>query len=125
MNKNYRKKVSDFLNRDPATLVSIHKVNQLLIEGKNYTKEEPSWHLKQLEDANEKGIKLQAQLREFRKYGQPCYTEAKYFFAELFNHGINVPEAGYIREIMNTNVGVEIALSEELDKEKLIKLRDQ
>jgi hypothetical protein len=124
LNKFWRGRVSDFLNKDPATLVPHHKVAQLLSEAKKIQIEPENYHVKQLEDARKKATALQKSLKEFRRFGQSSYAEAKYFFAELFTLGIYLPEADYVRDIMQSNVPIETTLSEELTREKLVELRD-
>ena len=102
----------------------LHKVTQLLIEGKKLQIEPENYHIRQLEDVLKRANELQRQLKDIRRYGQPSYTEAKYFFSELFSIGINIQEADFVREIIKTNVPIETTLNEELTREKLIDLRD-
>ena len=94
------------------------------MEGKKIQIEQENYHIRQLEDVLKRAQELQKQLRDFRRYGQPSYNEAKYFFSELFSIGINIQEADFVREIIKTNVPIETALTEELTREKLIELRD-
>jgi len=124
LNKFWRGRVSEFLNRDPATLVPLHKVTQLLIEGKKLQIEPENYHIRQLQDVLQRASELQGKLKDIRRYGVPSYTEAKYFFSELFSIGINIQEADFVREIIKTNVPIETSLNEELTREKLIDLRD-
>ena len=125
LSKRWKKKVCEFFNKDPANLVSLHKVSQAVSLGRELKVEEDGYQMRQLKETMQKGLSLKKQLEEFIKSGSTSYAEAKYYFGELFTVGVRFPQAGYVRDIVKANILVETTLSEPLTKEGLISLQSQ
>jgi len=123
LSKFWREKVGTFLARDPAQLVSLHKLEDLMKSGQKLEVDTEAFQFKQLSETLEHGRELRKQLREYSSEGRLSYTEAKYFHGQLFSLGIKFPESEIIRDIVSINGCLERQLSSPLNKDSLLKLQ--
>lgn len=83
LTKYWQHKVGDFFTKDPAHLVSLHKITICYMNGKKMDLEKENHQMKDLREAMDKARAVQSQIKEFIQTGSGSYSEAKYFYGEL------------------------------------------